>query len=46
VAYDDIRQAALPALRHRLILNFEAQAEGITPDSVIQDVLDITKAEG
>jgi MoxR-like ATPase len=35
VAYDDIRQAALPALRHRLILNFEAQAEGIDSDQVI-----------
>jgi len=35
VAYDDIRQAALPALRHRLIMNFEAQAEGITADQVI-----------
>ena len=40
VAYDDIRQAALPALRHRLILNFEAQAEGITTDMVIQALLD------
>ena len=35
VAYDDIRQASLPALRHRLILNFEAQAEGINSDQVI-----------
>lgn len=35
VAYDDIRQAALPALRHRLIMNFEAQAEGIDADQVI-----------
>jgi MoxR-like ATPase len=35
VAYDDIRQAALPALRHRLIMNFEAQAEGINSDQVI-----------
>lgn len=40
VAYDDLRQAALPALRHRLILNFEAQAEGITSDRIIQDLLD------
>jgi MoxR-like ATPase len=40
VAYDDLRQAALPALRHRLILNFEAQAEGITTDTVIKDILD------
>ncbi|MBN1136432.1 MAG: MoxR family ATPase [Anaerolineae bacterium] len=40
VAFDDLRQAALPALRHRLILNFEAQAEGITTDKVIADVLE------
>jgi MoxR-like ATPase len=40
VAFDDIRQAALPALRHRLILNFEAQAEGVTTDAVIGAVLD------
>jgi MoxR-like ATPase len=40
VAFDDIRQAALPALRHRLILNFEAQAEGITTDAVIGTVLE------
>jgi len=39
-AFDDIRQAALPALRHRLILNFEAQAEGITTDAVIETVLE------
>ncbi len=32
VAFDDIRQAAVPALRHRLIMNFEAQAEGINSD--------------
>jgi MoxR-like ATPase len=37
---DDLRQAALPALRHRLILNFEAQAEGVTTDEVIQTLLD------
>jgi MoxR-like ATPase len=39
VAFDDLRQAALPALRHRLILNFEAQAEGVTTDEVIAAVL-------
>jgi len=40
VAFDDVRQAALPALRHRLILNFEAQAEGIATDDVIGSVLE------
>jgi len=36
---DDIRAAALPALRHRLIMNFEASAEGVTPDSVISNLI-------
>jgi MoxR-like ATPase len=45
VAFDDIRQAALPALRHRLILNFEAQAEGVTTDEVIDSVLGETVAD-
>jgi MoxR-like ATPase len=39
VAYDDLREAALPALRHRLILNFEAQAEGISTDKVVDELL-------
>jgi MoxR-like ATPase len=39
VAFDDIRAAAEPALRHRMILNFEAQAEGITTGRVINELL-------
>jgi MoxR-like ATPase len=39
VAYDDIREAAIPALRHRLILNFDAQAEGVTTDGVVGSLL-------
>jgi MoxR-like ATPase len=39
VAYDDIREAAIPALRHRLILNFDAQAEGVTTDVVVGSLL-------
>jgi MoxR-like ATPase len=39
VAIDDIRAVALPALRHRLLLNFEGEAEGIDPDALIADVL-------
>ncbi len=41
VALDDLRAAALPALRHRLILNFEAQAEGITTDAIITELMDV-----
>jgi MoxR-like ATPase len=40
VAVDDLKAAALPALRHRLILNFEAQAEGITTGQIICEVVD------
>jgi MoxR-like ATPase len=39
VAIDDLKAAALPALRHRLILNFEAQAAGIKADEIIQEVM-------
>jgi len=39
VAFDDIRQAAIPAMRHRLILNFEAQAEGMSADRIISDII-------
>jgi MoxR-like ATPase len=35
VSFDDIERVAAPALRHRLILNFEAEAEGITTDHII-----------
>jgi MoxR-like ATPase len=45
VAYDDIRESAVPALRHRLILNFDAQAEGVTTDAVIQSLLNSIPAE-
>jgi MoxR-like ATPase len=39
VSFDDLQAVALPALRHRLILNFEAEAEGVTTDLVIAQVL-------
>ena len=43
VAIDDIRHVAAPALRHRLILNFEGEAEGIKADTIISEVLKATK---
>jgi MoxR-like ATPase len=39
VAREDLQAVALPALRHRLILGFEAQADGITPVRLVGDVL-------
>ncbi|MEO0322381.1 MAG: MoxR family ATPase [Myxococcota bacterium] len=38
-AVDDVRWAAKPALRHRMILNFEGEAEGVKPDAVLDDIL-------
>jgi MoxR-like ATPase len=39
VSFDDIQAVAPAALRHRLILNFEAEAEGITTDHIITQIL-------
>jgi MoxR-like ATPase len=40
VSFKDIRRVTLPALRHRIILSFEGEAEGITVDDIIKEVLD------
>ncbi len=40
VSFEDLRRVFLPALRHRVLLNFEAQAEGIDGDDVLLKVLD------
>ncbi len=45
VAVEDIASVAIPALRHRLIMNFEGQAEGIAPDVLVQSILDKAKAD-
>jgi MoxR-like ATPase len=42
VAFDDVYAIAPSALRHRLLLNFEGQAEGITTDDIIADLLEQT----
>src|ERR1041384_2737884 len=39
VSYEDLEAVAQPTLRHRLILNFEAEAEGITTDMVLDQIL-------
>ena len=40
VSFDDIKSVALPALRHRILMNFEAEAEGRTSDEVVQHIID------
>ena len=40
VSFEDVRRVYLPALRHRVIVNFEAQAESIEPDQVLLEILE------
>jgi MoxR-like ATPase len=40
VSVDDIRKAVLPAMRHRCLLNFEGEAEGMRTDTVLQNVIE------
>jgi MoxR-like ATPase len=39
LAYEDIRSVALPALRHRLILTFDAERNGVTADEIVREVV-------
>src|SRR6516162_1360114 len=43
VSFEDIRRVYLPALRHRILLNFEAQAENIATDAVLLQILNEVK---
>jgi len=40
VSFEDVRRVFLPAMRHRVVLNFEAQAEGIDTDHVLLEILE------
>ena len=44
VSVDDLRAIALPALRHRLILNFEGEAEGVDADTLIEQLVEAAEA--
>jgi len=46
VSFEDVRRSYLPALRHRVIPNFEAQAENITSDKVLLDLLELVPEKG
>ena len=45
LSVDDLHAVAYPALRHRLILNFEAQAEGVTADWIIGQLLEAVESQ-
>jgi MoxR-like ATPase len=46
VSFEDVRRVFLPAMRHRVLLNFEAQAEGVDPDQVLLDILEKVPEKG
>lgn len=39
VSYEDVEKVAAPALRHRIILNFQAEAENVTADQILAEVM-------
>jgi MoxR-like ATPase len=43
VSFEDIRKVYFPAMRHRILLNFEAQAENISPDAVLAAIVNDVK---
>jgi len=44
VSCEDIREVAAPVLRHRIITNFNAEAEGITSDTIVKKLIDLIPA--
>jgi len=45
VSADDVKEMAIPILRHRVILNFEGEAEGISTDSIVRAIIAETPTE-
>jgi len=43
---DDVRRVAPPVLRHRIVTNFNAEADGVTTDDVVSRLIDETPADG
>lgn len=46
VSFEDVRRVYLPTMRHRVLLNFEAQAEGVDVDTVLLEVLEKVSEKG
>ena len=46
VTFDDIRAMAKPVLRHRILVNYRAEAEGVTVDTVIEKLIDSISEKG
>jgi MoxR-like ATPase len=46
VAIEDVREVAPPVLRHRVITNYNAEADGVTPDELVTRLLQVSPREG
>jgi MoxR-like ATPase len=46
VSFEDVKAVYLPALRHRILLNFEAQAENIASDVILMQIMGSVKEKG
>ena len=40
MAFEDVAAVALPVLRHRMLVNFQAEADGIDADQIVRRLLD------
>ena len=45
VSVDDVRAVAMPALRHRILLNFEGTADDMSTDAIVEELLSGVAAE-
>ena len=45
VSVEDLRKVAFPALRHRLVLNFDGLADGITPEELVKTIIEEVETE-
>ena len=45
VNVEDIQKCALPGLRHRMLINFEGEAEGVNPDSIVKNAIETLTAD-
>ena len=41
-AFSDVQKVYLPAMRHRVLLNFEGEAEGVSTDDVLREIMQST----
>ncbi|MCY3775550.1 MAG: MoxR family ATPase [Candidatus Aminicenantes bacterium] len=46
VSYEDVRELALSVFRHRILINFHAESENVTPDQIVQRLLEAVPPPG